>query len=81
MRGESYYRQIRQSEEYLPSHPDDSLESTEDTALAFDCLFCLAIDLWVVAGREVTSALEHFKKVLPEFRYELGSTVHISGRP
>ena len=31
--------------------------------------------LWVVAKGEVTSDLEHFKKVLPEFRYELGPTV------
>ena len=29
----------------------------------------------MVAGGEVTSDFEHFKKVLPEFRYELGSTV------
>ena len=75
MRGQSYYRQIRRTIEYLPNHPDDSLESTEDTALAFDCLFCLAIDLWVVAGGEVTSDLEHFKEVLLEVRDDLGSTV------
>ena len=35
----------------------------------------MTISLWLVAGEEVTSDLEHFKKVLPEFRYELGSTV------
>ena len=29
----------------------------------------------MVAGGEVTSDLEHFKKVLPEFRDKLGSTV------
>jgi hypothetical protein len=29
----------------------------------------------VVAGGEVTSDLEHVKKVLPELRYELGSTI------
>jgi hypothetical protein len=31
------------------------------------CSFSLAVSLWVVAGREVTSDLEHVKKVLPEF--------------
>ena len=31
------------------------------------CSFGLAVGLWVVAGGEVTSDLEHFKKVLPEF--------------
>ena len=31
---------VRRSGEYLPNHPDDSLESTEDTAPAFD-LFVL----------------------------------------
>ena len=50
MRGQSYYRQIRRSVEYLPSHPDDSLESTEDTAPAFD-LFVL-LGHWFVGGSE-----------------------------
>ena len=35
----------------------------------------MAVCLWVVAGGDVTSDLEHFKEVLPEFRDELGSTV------
>ena len=38
---QSYYRQIRRSGEYLPSHLDDSLESTEDTAPAFDLFILL----------------------------------------
>ena len=40
MSGQSYYTQIRRSGEYSPSHLDDSLESIEDTAPAFD-LFVL----------------------------------------
>ena len=74
MRGHSYYKKIRQSGEYLPSCPDDSLESIEDTAPTFD-LFVLLGHLWVVAGGEVTSDLEHFKEVLLEVRDDLGSTV------
>jgi hypothetical protein len=31
------------------------------------CSFGLTVGLWVVAGGEVASDLEHFKEVLPEF--------------
>ena len=48
MRGQSYYRQIQRSVEYLLSDPADSLESTEDTALVFD-LFVL-LGHWFVGG-------------------------------
>ena len=39
------------------------------------CSCRLPIGLRMVAEGEVTSDLEHFKEVLPEFRDELGSTV------
>jgi hypothetical protein len=35
----------------------------------------LAVGLRVVAGGEVTSDLEHVKKVFPKFRYELRSMI------
>ena len=50
MSGQSYYMQIRRSGEYPPSHLDDSLESTEDTAPTFD-LFVLLGRLFVGGSR------------------------------
>ena len=67
MSGQSYYTQIRRSGEYPPNRLDDSLENTKILLQRLICSFGLTVGLWVVAGGEVASDLEHFKKVLPEF--------------